>query len=1739
MHLKKMLDYQANSIRGRELNLPNSRERRYSIKSAVAFNKFTRSYSPTKSPRKSKTKKSTSKQVNTKSVTFAQEISIELKIRESRREITENHSVSTESNKKMKSAIIHSKKGTSTSCLKCNLCFDGTSIFTISAKKGLEETDLRPIDIALKCETLVDQFDALQKSKKRTFAANLLKMVEVKLFWCTGFRIIEQCLTISLPYLMTLFIGELKTYKSTKSNLIYGIILLSVVVSIGSSYFREHSNRLSCRIKSEVGQCLRGIFYSHVITANYSFLKHGDTKFIARMSMYEFDAIVDFIGDIPNLLAFPFTLIMVIFLIVSKLGGMTFSLIIVLVFICILLGIMNKTIIYRQNICKGIGSKRTRILLEMLSDIRSIKVNGWEEYLLTSLEMLRFKEVNTMNKISVIRAIEDALLHMTPVICSIVFIIGQQVIYNVEIDVEVSLAVLSVLTNLKSPLMLLSSYSDMYLNFRIAIKSLSQFFIEISQIPSSSNNYSPNLKLGEIEIFDCTLQVVDMLHIDQILARIASLRSSAIKLSSSPQKKKIGKKRPHEPGSSSRGLEEETERPISRKQTNITQLYQIIGESERPKKMRKVLLDITFSATRGQRIALMGNPNSGCSELLLSIMEEAEVVKGSLSVAGNFSYLDLKSYYFLENKTLRKNIILADSYKESRYRKVLEVAHIDLEQYDSGDMTVVNENGRNLSNGEKRKVILARFLYCERNIYLFDNYFDEIDSNKLKGHFEEVVNEFLKKKTVIYKTRKLEYLEGADKIYIFDKKTIVQTGTYRELESSPKRYFKELLIVNHLSPKRITLTSMKSFHKELLMKKISMKADNLHEVTKAGALDFMNKSDGTVKNINNKELVHRLIDHICSLNLEKKMTIKEAVEPIFERPLDKIILDYLGQMGFKQITIIIILFISVGAFLLGSEVWLGLWSSDTFPSLDFWGQLCIYIGITFIAGTLIVIRGLIYNSLIRSNSNMLYSTMINKCFITSMRWFIENPSSTLTYRLTRDQRIVDERLNYSLERMLDSLMIIIAGIVILNFVFVGAMLLVTVVVALYIRWLLRRYLQVVRFLTIQMNNSKAQLQASFFNSMGESIHYRGLCCLDDIQDKFFTYSDKFQMYSTYINMISERWLRVRLGGLQAILILITFCLPLILPEYLPNYYHRTGWKFALAISWNLKLLNQLTSFILFYSKAVQDTISLGRIIEFLEHRYEEDQLITGKGYSLTPSDVNTTRYSFCFNGVTLKYDKNTVLSKATFKIPNRGRVAIIGQVSSGKHSIMNALLKIYDINAGSIELFGKDVSKLRAKQVRGQVRYLSERPGMHNGKVIHNINHDTSLSLEEVVKLLAFLGFFDLIKLNTASLEELKEWEEVNHDPESKLRMILNLVDHMSVQRRKRSVEIFQKNVSENSKHSIFSKLYEGLYSDMLLKGKQDAIEDSLNNSNRRDKMRQTFRGLSKFYSNSNRKISSNILSEERYRKLSSKGDLQKYSLRFKKLAELSKMLELNNIQIGEFKEDSEYKTIVNFLRMKVLGGGSNIPTNLRKLVLLAREIIYQPAILFFEERSIDFGLSESWTNNIRKVKSCFPDTTIVGLLKDYTKAIYFDQIIIVENGKIVESGRFDEIITDENSILSRGMKATDPVFYLEYMEALKMCQKDKIEINKSNFHHKTSSNYKMKLISMPESEEEIHSPTVPLKQAPSISDIADCPEFSSSRSNSSDSKPPLGRGNEEVEAGITLIDHCISDRLLSPKFLN
>lgn len=76
--------------------------------------------------------------------------------------------------------------------------------------------------------------------------------------------------------------------------------------------------------------------------------------------------------------------------------------------------------------------------------------------------------------------------------------------------------------------------------------------------------------------------------------------------------------------------------------------------------------------------------------------------------------------------------------------------------------TIVGERGVTLSGGQKARIVLARCIYREADIYLFDDPFSSLDYNTARKIFKNCIKLLSRSKTVLLVTHELNYLEQSN-----------------------------------------------------------------------------------------------------------------------------------------------------------------------------------------------------------------------------------------------------------------------------------------------------------------------------------------------------------------------------------------------------------------------------------------------------------------------------------------------------------------------------------------------------------------------------------------------------------------------------------------------------------------------------------------------------------------------------------------------------------------------------------------------------------------------------------------------------------------------------------------------------------------------------------------------------------------------------------------------------------------
>jgi ATP-binding cassette subfamily B protein len=153
---------------------------------------------------------------------------------------------------------------------------------------------------------------------------------------------------------------------------------------------------------------------------------------------------------------------------------------------------------------------------------------------------------------------------------------------------------------------------------------------------------------------------------------------------------------------------------------------------------------------------------------------------------------------FLFTDTIASNI--APGYQEINEEKLIEsvkIANIKvfIESLPLGFNTKIGTNGHGLSEGQKQRLLIARVIYKNPDIIIFDEATNSLDANNEKV-IVEGLTEYFKGKTVIIVAHRLSTVKNADKIVVLDNGRIIETGVHDSLLMKRGAYFN--LVKNQL-----------------------------------------------------------------------------------------------------------------------------------------------------------------------------------------------------------------------------------------------------------------------------------------------------------------------------------------------------------------------------------------------------------------------------------------------------------------------------------------------------------------------------------------------------------------------------------------------------------------------------------------------------------------------------------------------------------------------------------------------------------------------------------------------------------------------------------------------------------------------------------------------------------------------------------------------------------------------------
>lgn len=209
---------------------------------------------------------------------------------------------------------------------------------------------------------------------------------------------------------------------------------------------------------------------------------------------------------------------------------------------------------------------------------------------------------------------------------------------------------------------------------------------------------------------------------------------------------------------------------------------------------KPVLNDIDLHIKSGETIGIIGGTGSAKSSLVQLIPRLYDVSEGTVRVGGeDVRNIDVETLRDAVAMVLQKNVLfsgtIADNIrwgnKEASLDEIRHVCHLAcadefIDQFPKGYDTWIEQDGTNVSGGQKQRLCIARALLKKPKILIMDDSTSAVDT-KTDALIRKAMKEYIPETTKIIIAQRTSSVEDADRIIVMNDGKIDQIGTSAEL----------------------------------------------------------------------------------------------------------------------------------------------------------------------------------------------------------------------------------------------------------------------------------------------------------------------------------------------------------------------------------------------------------------------------------------------------------------------------------------------------------------------------------------------------------------------------------------------------------------------------------------------------------------------------------------------------------------------------------------------------------------------------------------------------------------------------------------------------------------------------------------------------------------------------------------------------------------------------------------------
>ncbi|KAI8000143.1 ABC transporter C family member 2 [Camellia lanceoleosa] len=737
---------------------------------------------------------------------------------------------------------------------------------------------------------------------------------------------------------------------------------------------------------------------------------------------------------------------------------------------------------------------------------------------------------------------------------------------------------------------------------------------------------------------------------------------------------------------------------------------------------KPTLSNINLDIAMGSLVAVVGSTGEGKTSLVSAMLGELPpVADASVVIRGTVAYVPQVSWIF--NSTVRENILFGSVFESARYEKAIDVTALqhDLELLPGGDLTEIGERGVNISGGQKQRVSMARAVYSDSDVYIFDDPLSALDAHVGRQVFEKCIKEELRGKTRVLVTNQLHFLSQVDRIILVHEGMVKEEGTFEYLSSNG-----------------------------VLFQKLMENAGKMEEFVEEKE-DDENASHETSKPVADG-LTNELPKDAAQTDKKKEgksILIKQEEREmgVVSRKVLKRYKDALG--GLWVVMILFTCYFLTEVLRITSSTWLSKWtdqSSSKRYGPGFYNLIYALLSFGQVMVTLANSFWLIITSLYAAKR--LHDAMLNAILRAPMVFFHTNPLGRIINRFAKDLGDIDRNVAMFVNLFLRQVSQLLSTFVLIGIV--STMSLWAILPLLLLFYAAYLYYQSTSREVKRLDSiSRSPVYAQFgeaLNGLSTIRAYKAYDRMANINGKSMDNNIRF----TLVNISANRWLAIRLETLGGLTIWLTATFAVMQNGRAENQEAFAS-TMGLLLSYALNITSLLTAVLRLASLAENSLNAVERVGTYIDLPSEGPSIIENN----RPPPAWPSSGSIKFEDVVLRYrpELPPVLHGLSFTVTPSDKVGVVGRTGAGKSSMLNALFRIVELERGRILIDGYDIAKFGLTDLRKVLGIIPQAPVLFSGTVRFNLDPFSEHNDADLWEALERAHLKDVIRRNSLGLD--------------------------------------------------------------------------------------------------------------------------------------------------------------------------------------------------------------------------------------------------------------------------------------------------------------------------------------------------------------------------------------------------